>query len=304
MFYAVTETGLVNSYVHIWCYEDVADRAKKRAAMQADPGWQEFMKKSAELGALVSAEQPDHERGAVLQAQALSPDGMWRAISAGMDFTEAELQRYARHIILPEIGGIGQAKLRQAKVLVVGAGGLGAPLLQYLGAAGIGTLGIIDHDTVGLSNLQRQVIHRTADLGVRKVDSARRALAEINPEVEVVAIAERLTADNAIAAGPALRHRRRRLGQFRHPLPADRCLLPRAQHPGGRGDPALRGAALDLEARISARRIPAIAACSPNRRRPTRCRAAPPPACWARWRARLAPAFQIRPAAWWKSARK
>ncbi|MBV9832902.1 MAG: ThiF family adenylyltransferase, partial [Alphaproteobacteria bacterium] len=96
-----------------------------------------------------------------------------------MDFTEAQLQRYARHIILPEIGGIGQAKLRQARVLVVGAGGLGAPLLQYLGAAGIGTLGVIDHDTVSLSNLQRQVIHRTADLGVRKVDSARRALAEI-----------------------------------------------------------------------------------------------------------------------------
>ena len=116
-----------------------------------------------------------------------------------MDFTEAQLQRYARHIILPEIGGIGQAKLRQAKVLVVGAGGLGAPLLQYLGAAGIGTLGVIDHDTVSLSNLQRQVIHRTADLGVRKVDSARRALREINPECEVVTVAERLTADNAMA---------------------------------------------------------------------------------------------------------
>lgn len=116
-----------------------------------------------------------------------------------MDFTEAQLQRYARHIILPEIGGIGQAKLRQARVLVVGAGGLGAPLLQYLAAAGIGTLGVVDHDTVSLSNLQRQVIHRTADLGVRKVDSARRALLEINPECEVITIAERMTAANAMA---------------------------------------------------------------------------------------------------------
>ena len=92
-----------------------------------------------------------------------------------LDFTEAELHRYARHIILPEIGGTGQAKLRAAKVLVVGAGGLGAPLLQYLGAAGVGTIGIIDNDTVSLSNLQRQVIHRTSDVGVAKVQSAQRA---------------------------------------------------------------------------------------------------------------------------------
>lgn len=115
-----------------------------------------------------------------------------------IDFTEAELQRYARHIILPEIGGIGQAKLRAAKVLVVGAGGLGTPLLQYLGAAGIGTIGVIDHDTVSLSNLQRQVIHRTSDLGLAKVESARRALAEINPEVRVVAHPTRLSPDNAL----------------------------------------------------------------------------------------------------------
>jgi adenylyltransferase/sulfurtransferase len=116
-----------------------------------------------------------------------------------LDFTEAELHRYARHIILPEIGGTGQAKLRAAKVLVVGAGGLGAPLLQYLAAAGVGTLGIVDHDTVALSNLQRQVIHRTADIGAAKVDSARRAVAEINPEVTVVAHATRLSPDNALA---------------------------------------------------------------------------------------------------------
>src|SRR5262245_16555971 len=116
-----------------------------------------------------------------------------------LDFTEAELHRYARHIILPEIGGTGQARLRAAKVLVVGAGGLGAPLLQYLGAAGVGTIGVVDHDTVSLSNLQRQVIHRTSDVGLAKVESAQRALAEINPEVRVVANNARLSPDNALA---------------------------------------------------------------------------------------------------------
>ena len=109
----------------------------------------------------------------------------------------AELERYARHIVLAEIGGTGQARLIAARVLVIGAGGLGAPLLQYLAAAGIGTLGVIDHDRVDLSNLQRQVIHRTADIGVSKVSSARRALLDVNPEVEVIAHDERLTADNA-----------------------------------------------------------------------------------------------------------
>jgi adenylyltransferase/sulfurtransferase len=113
------------------------------------------------------------------------------------DLTEPQIRRYARHIVLAEIGGVGQARLIAARVLVVGAGGLGAPLLQYLAAAGIGTLGVIDHDTVDLSNLQRQVIHRTADIGVSKVESARRALAGINPEVKVHPHDERLTADNA-----------------------------------------------------------------------------------------------------------
>jgi molybdopterin/thiamine biosynthesis adenylyltransferase len=113
------------------------------------------------------------------------------------ELTEPQIRRYARHIVLAEIGGLGQARLIAARVLVIGAGGLGAPLLQYLAAAGIGTLGVIDHDRVDLSNLQRQVIHRTADIGVSKVESARRALLDINPEVEVIAHDERLTADNA-----------------------------------------------------------------------------------------------------------
>ena len=111
--------------------------------------------------------------------------------------SETQIRRYARHIVLAEIGGVGQSKLIAAKVLVVGAGGLGAPLLQYLAAAGIGTLGVIDDDTVDLSNLQRQGSHRTSDVGSAKGESARRALAEINPEVQVLPHDERLTADNA-----------------------------------------------------------------------------------------------------------
>ena len=113
------------------------------------------------------------------------------------ELTEPQIRRYARHIVLAEIGGVGQARLIAARVLVIGAGGLGAPLLQYLAAAGIGTLGVIDHDRVDLSNLQRQVIHRTADIGVAKVSSARRALLEINPEVDVIAHDEHLAANNA-----------------------------------------------------------------------------------------------------------
>ncbi len=96
-----------------------------------------------------------------------------------------ELERYARHIVLPEIGGAGQQKLKRARVLVVGAGGLGAPMLQYLAAAGVGTLGIVDDDTVSLSNLQRQVIHDTESVGKSKLDSANTAIERIIPNVSV-----------------------------------------------------------------------------------------------------------------------
>jgi adenylyltransferase/sulfurtransferase len=110
-----------------------------------------------------------------------------------------ELERYARHIVLREVGGPGQAALRQARVLVIGAGGLGAPVLLYLAAAGVGTLGVIDDDAVALSNLQRQVIHGTPDVGAPKVKSAAAAVARLNPNVKVVPHAERLTAKNALA---------------------------------------------------------------------------------------------------------
>ena len=109
-----------------------------------------------------------------------------------------ELERYARHIVLREVGGPGQAKLKAARVLVIGAGGLGAPVLLYLAAAGVGTLGIVDDDTVSLSNLQRQVIHSTLDTGMRKVDSAEAAIARLNPHVAVESHMTRLDAGNAL----------------------------------------------------------------------------------------------------------
>src|SRR5438132_8122223 len=110
-----------------------------------------------------------------------------------------EIARYQRHILLPEIGGAGQQKLKAARVLVIGAGGLGAPVLQYLAAAGVGTLGIIDDDTVALSNLQRQVIHGTPEIGQPKVASAAAAIARLNPHVAVELHAARLVAANALA---------------------------------------------------------------------------------------------------------
>jgi adenylyltransferase/sulfurtransferase len=112
--------------------------------------------------------------------------------------TADELERYARHIVLREVGGPGQAALGRARVLVVGAGGLGAPLLLYLAAAGVGTLGVVDDDTVSLSNLQRQVIHATADVGLPKVASAAAIISRLNPHVEVDAHDVRLTAANAL----------------------------------------------------------------------------------------------------------
>jgi adenylyltransferase/sulfurtransferase len=101
------------------------------------------------------------------------------------DLSETQFERYARHLILPEVGEEGQQKLMAARVLVIGAGGLGSPLLLYLAAAGVGTLGVIDDDAVDLSNLQRQIVHPTASLGAPKVESARRTLAALNPEVTV-----------------------------------------------------------------------------------------------------------------------
>jgi len=115
-----------------------------------------------------------------------------------MALSDDELERYARHIVLPEVGGPGQNKLKKARVLVIGAGGLGAPVLQYLAAAGVGTLGIVDHDTVSLSNLQRQIIHTTDFIGRLKVDSAEHFIKALNSNVAVEKHGFRITPENAL----------------------------------------------------------------------------------------------------------
>lgn len=115
-----------------------------------------------------------------------------------MALTSEEIERYARHLVLQEVGGPGQNRLKGSRTLVVGAGGLGAPLLCYLAAAGIGTIGVIDHDTVSLSNLQRQIIHSTPRIGLPKTASAREAMQALNPNVEVIEHRERITAENAL----------------------------------------------------------------------------------------------------------
>jgi molybdopterin/thiamine biosynthesis adenylyltransferase len=114
-----------------------------------------------------------------------------------MSLSPDEIDRYARHLVLRDVGGPGQQKLKAARVLVIGAGGLGAPLIQYLAAAGIGTIGVVDNDTVSLSNLQRQVIHGTPDIGRPKVESVADAVGRLNPHVAVEAHTVRLTQGNA-----------------------------------------------------------------------------------------------------------
>src|ERR1700677_3397863 len=114
-----------------------------------------------------------------------------------MELSEAQFERYARHLVLDEVGEEGQVKLLQSRVLVIGAGGLGSPLLLYLAAAGVGTIGVVDDDTVDLSNLQRQIVHATENIGLAKVESARRTLAQINPEVKLEPHPLRLDDSNA-----------------------------------------------------------------------------------------------------------
>lgn len=114
-----------------------------------------------------------------------------------MELSREEIERYARHIVLMGVGGPGQQKLKGARVLIVGAGGLGSPAIQYLAAAGVGTIGVVDDDVVSLSNLQRQVIHDTAAVGGAKVDSAAAAVARLNPHVRVETHRARIGTDNA-----------------------------------------------------------------------------------------------------------
>lgn len=127
-----------------------------------------------------------------------SPVSFKPLVEPSGELTPAEVERYSRHLIIPEIGAVGQRRLKNAKVLVIGAGGLGSPALLYLAAAGVGTLGIVDDDVVDLSNLQRQVIHGVADVGRPKIESARDAVAALNPLVEVRLHNVRLDASNAL----------------------------------------------------------------------------------------------------------
>ena len=126
--------------------------------------------------------------------------GAWKnegySFAQDRQFTQEQLTRYSRHFLLPEVGEEGQAKLLDAKVLMVGAGGLGSPSAYYLAAAGVGTLGIVDHDVVDLSNLQRQILHTNDRIGEPKTESARKTLQGLNPDVNVVPYEERLTSDN------------------------------------------------------------------------------------------------------------
>lgn len=115
-----------------------------------------------------------------------------------IDFTDEQIERYSRHIILPEVGGEGQSKMLEAKVLLIGAGGLGSPAAYYLAAAGIGNLGIIDFDTVDLSNLQRQIIHSTERIGMLKTESAKQTIEALNPDVNVTVYNEKLTSENIV----------------------------------------------------------------------------------------------------------
>lgn len=114
-----------------------------------------------------------------------------------MSLSPDEIKRYARHIVLRDVGGPGQQKLKRARVLLIGAGGLGSPLAQYLAAGGLGEIGIVDDDIVSLSNLQRQVLHGTPDIGRPKLDSAAAAIARLNPHVKVTPFPTRLTVENA-----------------------------------------------------------------------------------------------------------
>ena len=128
--------------------------------------------------------------------------GAWKKAGLPIDkpfvFTDAQKSRYARHIMLPEVGEVGQAKLLRGRVLLMGAGGLGSPAGLYLGAAGVGTIGIVDDDVVDASNLQRQVLHNTTRLGKPKVESAKQTLTELNPDIRVVAHQVRMTSENVL----------------------------------------------------------------------------------------------------------
>ena len=194
--------------------------------------------------------------------------------------SDEELDRYARHLVLREVGGPGQAKIRAARVLVVGAGGLGSPVALYLAAAGVGRLGLVDDDAVSLSNLQRQILFRTADVGRPKVEAGQEALAALNPHVAVDIHNVRLTAANAMALIGAYDIVADGSDNFATRfLVNDACFFAKKT--------LVSAAVTEFEGQLATykgicRTCPAIAACLPSRRRRTLYGPVPKPGCWAR----------------------
>ena len=176
-----------------------------------------------------------------------------------MKLTPEEIERYRRHLVLRDVGGQGQQKLKASRVLVVGAGGLGSPVIMYLAAAGVGTLGIIDDDLVTLSNLQRQIVHDTGQVGRPKVESARRTVADLNPHVRVERYAERLDAANALDIIGRYDIVADGSDNFATRYLVSRCLLSGAQAAGVRGGRALRRLCDDVQAARAASRRRAVA---------------------------------------------
>ncbi len=164
--------------------------------------------------------------------------------AADVRFSRDEILRYSRHLIMPEVTLEGQRRLKEARVLCVGAGGLGSPLALYLAAAGVGRLGVVDFDPVDLTNLQRQILYCTRDVGRPKLEAACERLAALNPHVEIVAARPRSTSDNAIGPHPRLRHRRGRDRQLPDPLPGQRRVRPDRQAQRLREHLPLRGSGL------------------------------------------------------------
>ena len=193
--------------------------------------------------------------------------------------TAEQRERYSRHLLIPEIGLEGQLKLLDAKVLLLGAGGLGSPTALYLAAAGVGTLGIVDDDVVDLSNLQRQIVHTNDRIGVPKVDSAEQAIHEHQPRRGGREVPDPPRRLEHHGDHRGLRRDRRRGRQLPHPLPAQRRHRAAADPGRVRVDPRLRRPAVGLR---PVRRARATAASTRRPRRPSWRRRAAPTACWAR----------------------
>ena len=197
------------------------------------------------------------------------------------ELTIDEVRRYSRHLIIPDVGMTGQKRLKNAKVLVIGAGGLGSPALLYLAAAGVGTLGIAEFDEVDESNLQRQIIHGQSDIGKSKAQSAKESIAETNPYVDVVLHEERLDNDNVLQVFEGYDLIVDGTDNF-----ATRYMVNDAAY--FLGIPYVWGSIYRFDGQASVfaptlarRRARATAASTPSRRRRAWCRAAPRAACWA-----------------------